>query len=101
MPDSVWDAECDFCQSAAYGDPIYRESSHERRTNLMADEQNKVQSTNDRLHSAEVSRDPVLNTTAISLSSIDQSNSSHNILVSIAPEYGSNLFRFRYRWCMI
>ena len=62
----------------------------------MADEQNKDQSTNNRLYSAEVSRDSVLNTTTISLSSIDQSNSSHNILVSIAPEYGSNLFRFRF-----
>ena len=62
----------------------------------MADEQNKDQSTNNRLYSAEVSQDSVLNTTTISLSSTDQSNSSHNILVSIAPEYGSNLFRFRF-----
>ena len=62
----------------------------------MADKQNKDQSTNNRLHSAEVSHDSVLNTTTISLSSIDQSNSSHNILVNIAPEYGSNLFRFRF-----
>ena len=62
----------------------------------MVDEQNKDQSTNDRLHSAEVSQDSVLNTTTISLTSIDQSNSSHDILVKIAPEYGSNLFRFRF-----
>ena len=25
MPDSVWDAECDFYQSAADGDPVSRE----------------------------------------------------------------------------
>ncbi|MGZ3611361.1 MAG: aldose epimerase family protein [Ktedonobacteraceae bacterium] len=62
----------------------------------MTNEQNKDHSTNNRLHSAEVSHDSVLNTTTISLSSIDQSNSSHNILVKIAPEYGSNLFRFRF-----
>jgi len=61
----------------------------------MTNEQNKDQSTNNRLYSAEVSQDSTLNTTTISLSSTDQSNSSHNILVSIAPEYGSNLFRFR------
>ncbi len=61
----------------------------------MTNEQNKDQSTNNRLYSAEVSQESTLNTTTISLSSTDQSNSSHNILVSIAPEYGSNLFRFR------
>ena len=62
----------------------------------MTTEQNKDQSTNNRLYSAEVSQDSALNTTTISLYSTDQSNSSHNILVSIAPEYGSNLFRFRF-----
>ena len=40
---------------------------------------------NSRLYAAEVNQDQILNTTTISLSSIDQSNSSHNILVSIAP----------------
>ena len=62
----------------------------------MTNEQNKDNSTNNRLHSAEVSHDSVLNTTTISLSSVDQNNSSHDILVNIAPEYGSNLFRFRF-----
>jgi aldose 1-epimerase len=62
----------------------------------MTNEQNKDQSTNKRLYSAEVSQDSALNTTTISLSSTDQSNSPQNILVSIAPEYGSNLFRFRF-----
>jgi aldose 1-epimerase len=62
----------------------------------MTNEQNKDQSTNNLLYSAEVSQDSALNTTTVSLSSTDQNNSSHNILVSIAPEYGSNLFRFRF-----
>jgi aldose 1-epimerase len=62
----------------------------------MTNEQNKDQFTNNRLYSAEVSQDSVLNTTTISLSSTDQSHSSRNTLVSIAPEYGSNLFRFRF-----
>ncbi len=62
----------------------------------MTNEQNQVPSTKNRLYSAEVNQDSVLNTTTISLSSIDQSNSSRNMLVSIAPEYGSNLFRFRF-----
>jgi len=67
----------------------------------MVDEQNQMpttkdQSTSNRLYTAEVSQDSVLNTTTISLSSTDQSNSSRNILVCIAPEYGSNLFRFRF-----
>jgi aldose 1-epimerase len=66
----------------------------------MPEEQNqksftKVQSTNNVLYTAEVGHDSVLNTTTISLSSTDQSNSSHNTLVCIVPEYGSNLFRFR------
>jgi aldose 1-epimerase len=65
----------------------------------MTDEQNqkpltKDQSTNNRLYTAEVGQDPVLNTTTISLSSADQSNTSHNLLVNIAPEFGSNLYRF-------
>jgi aldose 1-epimerase len=62
----------------------------------MTNEQTKDQPTNNCLYSAEVSQDSALNTTTIALSYTDQSNSSHNILVSIAPEYGSNLFRFRF-----
>src|SRR6266704_3251728 len=66
----------------------------------MTDEQSQMpstkdQSTGNRLYKAEVSQDSALNTTTISLSSTDQSNSSRNTLVSIAPEFGSNLFRFR------
>src|SRR5207253_434737 len=48
-----------------------------------------------RRYTAEVSQDSALNTTTLSLSSTDQSNPSRNTLVSIAPEFGSNLFRFR------
>ena len=47
------------------------------------------------LYKAEVSRDSALSTTTLSLSSTDPGNSSHNILVRIAPEFGSNMFRFR------
>ena len=65
----------------------------------MTEEHNQMPSTGDRstgnrLYTAEVSQDPALNTTIISLTSFDQSNSSRNTLVSIAPEFGSNLFRF-------
>ncbi len=52
-------------------------------------------SASNRCYTAEVSQDQELQTTCISLSSIDQSNSSRNILLCIAPEYGSNLYRFR------
>src|SRR5439155_18021173 len=66
----------------------------------MTDEHSQMPSTGDQSisssrYKAEVSQDPALNTTTISLSSIDQSNSSRNTLVCIAPEFGSNLFRFR------
>src|SRR5436190_181882 len=66
----------------------------------MTEEHNQMPSTGDRstgnrLYTAEVSQDPALNTTIISLTSFDQSNSSRNTQVSIAPEFGSNLFRFR------
>jgi aldose 1-epimerase len=53
------------------------------------------QSASNRLYTAEVGQDQALQTTIISLSSTDQSNSSRNALVCIAPEFGSNLFRFR------
>jgi aldose 1-epimerase len=66
----------------------------------MTEEQNQMPSTKDksastRLYKAEVSQDLALQTTILSLSSTDQSDSSRTILVCIAPEYGSNLFRFR------
>jgi aldose 1-epimerase len=66
----------------------------------MTNEQNQVSSTGDqstgnRRYTAEVGQDSAINTTTLSLSSIDQSNSSRNVLVSIAPEFGSNVFRFR------
>jgi aldose 1-epimerase len=48
-----------------------------------------------RFYTAEVGQDQELETTTISLSSTDQSNSSRNILISIAPEFGSNIYRFR------
>lgn len=65
----------------------------------MTEEQNQMPSTKDksastRLYKAEVSLDLALQTTILSLSSTDQSDSSRTILVCIAPEYGSNLFRF-------
>ena len=53
------------------------------------------QSASNRLYAAEVRQDLALQTTVISLASTDQSNSSRNALVCIAPEFGSNLFRFR------
>ncbi len=46
-------------------------------------------------YTADVSQDLELNTTIISLSASDKSNPSRNALVCIAPEFGSNLFRFR------
>jgi aldose 1-epimerase len=66
----------------------------------MTEEQKQMHSTEDksaknRLYTAEVGQDPALGTTTISLFSTDQSDSALNILVCIAPEYGSNLFRFR------
>ncbi|HXZ06306.1 MAG TPA: aldose 1-epimerase [Ktedonobacteraceae bacterium] len=66
----------------------------------MTGEQNQISSTGDqpasnRHHTAEVGRDQALQTTTITLSSTDQSDTSRNILICIAPEFGSNLFRFR------
>jgi aldose 1-epimerase len=66
----------------------------------MTEEHNQISSTGDqsasnRFYRAEVGQDQALQTTIISLSSTDQSNSSHNALVCIAPEFGSNLYRFR------
>ncbi len=66
----------------------------------MTDEQNQMPSTGDqsisnRLYTADVGQDLALHTTTISLSSTDQSNSSRNTLVCIAPEFGSNMYRFR------
>ena len=53
------------------------------------------QSVSNRRYSAEVSQDQQLQTTTITLSSTDQSDPSRTILVSIAPEFGSNRYRFR------
>ena len=53
------------------------------------------QSGSNSFYTAEVSQDLALNSTVISLSYIDQSNSSRNTVVCIAPELGSNMFRFR------
>src|SRR5947209_870700 len=66
----------------------------------MTDEHSQVPSTGDQSvsssrYTAEVGQDPALQTTTLSLSSTDRSNSSRNTLVCIAPEFGSNLFRFR------
>src|SRR5689334_18286341 len=72
---------------------------YERENILMTDEQNQVPSIKDqpasnRLYTAEVGQDEALQTTTISLSFTDQSDKSRNTLVCIAPEIGSNLFRF-------
>jgi len=56
---------------------------------------NGEQPASNRLYKAEVDQDQQLQTTTITLYSTDQSGPSRAILVSIAPEYGSNLFRFR------
>ncbi|HEX6553616.1 MAG TPA: hypothetical protein VF026_12695 [Ktedonobacteraceae bacterium] len=66
----------------------------------MTDEHSQMPSTGEQsvassLYTAEVAQDPALETPTISLSSTDRSNSSRNTLVCIAPEFGSNLFRFR------
>jgi aldose 1-epimerase len=66
----------------------------------MKDEQHLIassgfQSASTWRYTAEVDRDPELQTTMLSLSATDHSNSSRNTRVCIAPEYGSNLFRFR------
>jgi len=53
------------------------------------------QSGSNSFYTAEVSQDVALNSTVISLSYIDQSDSSRNTVVCIAPELGSNMFRFR------
>ena len=44
---------------------------------------------------AHTSIDPVLKTTVLSLLSNDRENPSKSIIVSIAPDLGSNMFRFR------
>jgi aldose 1-epimerase len=66
----------------------------------MTEERNQIssigdQSTSNRLYTVEVGQDEALQTTIISLSSTDHNNSSRNALVCIAPEFGSNLLRFR------
>lgn len=44
---------------------------------------------------AQIESDPALDTTVISLLYKNKEHSSKNIIVSIAPELGSNMFRFR------
>jgi aldose 1-epimerase len=66
----------------------------------MVDEKSQMISTrdqpeNNRLYTAEVALDQSLHITTLSLSSTDLDNSSSTIHVCIAPEFGSNLFRFR------
>jgi aldose 1-epimerase len=46
-------------------------------------------------YTADVCQDVALGTTILALSSIDARNSSRNILVRIAPEFGSNMFQLR------
>lgn len=53
------------------------------------------QSGGNSFYTAEVSQDLALNSSIISLSSIDRNDSSRNTVVCIAPELGSNMFRFR------
>jgi len=72
----------------------------ERENQLMTEEQKQTLFRGDQpasgwRYTAEVDKDPELQTTTLSLCSIDQSNASRNIRASIAPELGSNLFRFR------
>src|SRR5579875_1945562 len=45
--------------------------------------------------SATVDTDATINSTALSLSYTDEAHPERNMLVGIAPEFGSNLFRFR------
>ncbi len=66
----------------------------------MTDEHSQMPSTGDQsastsLYTAEVGQDLALHTTTISLSYTDQSNPSRNTLVCVAPEFGSNMYRFR------
>jgi len=66
----------------------------------MTDKHNPTSSTgyqsgSNSFYTAEVSQDLALNSTVISLSYVDRSNSSRNTVVCIAPELGSNMFRFR------
>lgn len=67
----------------------FRKYPDERENGLMADEHIQI------LYKAEVGQDSALGATTISLSSTNPKNSSHNILVRIAPEFGSNMFQFR------
>jgi aldose 1-epimerase len=55
----------------------------------------ETQSVSHDPYKAEVSQDSALDTTTLVLSSSDGRNSSRNILVRIAPEFGSNMFQFR------
>ncbi|MFL5700249.1 MAG: aldose 1-epimerase [Ktedonobacteraceae bacterium] len=50
---------------------------------------------NDRTYTAQVGVDPELNSTVISLQYEDRENPARSITVGIAPDLGSNMFRFR------
>ena len=50
---------------------------------------------NDRTYAAQVGVDPELNSTVISLLYEDRENPARSIIVGIAPDLGSNMFRFR------
>lgn len=86
-------------QSVQTGRVLFAQQD-ERENHHMTEEYYQVsskgdRSTSNRRYTAEVGQDPELQTTCISLSSIDQSNSSRTLQLCIAPEYGSNLYRFR------
>lgn len=53
------------------------------------------EATNNSTYTAQVDFDRNLNSTVISLSSKDRRNPSRSVVVSIAPDLGSNMFRFR------
>ena len=53
------------------------------------------EATNNNPYTAQVYFDWNLHSTVISLSYMDRQNPSRNIMVSIAPDLGSNMFRFR------
>src|SRR5258706_1193748 len=50
---------------------------------------------NDNSYTAQVSVDPELNSTVISLLYEDRANPARSITVCVAPDLGSNMFRFR------
>ena len=61
----------------------------------MTDEQQPSSAHTRYSHTVKVSQDQTLDTLVLTLASTNQGDSSRNAMVSIAPELGSNLFRFR------